>query len=63
MKLLVGNGQILEARDVGQVLVRFRARADGPPIKFNGFEVMTDEAARARLEEVRDSGFYERDKV
>ena len=61
MKLLYGNGNVLEARDVGPVLVRFRARAGGPPIKFNGWALMEDNAARAKLEEVRDIGLYDRD--
>ena len=61
MKLLRGNGTFLEARDVGPVLVRFRARVGGPPIKFNGWALMGDDAARAKLEEIRDIGLYDRD--
>ncbi len=63
MKLLYGNGKVLEARDVGPVLVRFRARAGGPPIKYNGWEILDDDAARTRLEEVRATGLYERDRM
>ncbi len=63
MKLLYGNGKVLEARDVGPVLVRFRARAGGPPIKHNGYEILDDDAARARLEEFRALGLYDRDKL
>ena len=63
MKLLYGNGKILEARDVSPVLVRFRARAGGPPIKHNGYEILDDDAARARLEAVRETGLYERDRL
>ncbi|HXJ66758.1 MAG TPA: hypothetical protein VNN79_23620 [Actinomycetota bacterium] len=63
MKLLYGNGRVLEARDVGPVLVRFRARAGGPPIKHNGYEILEDAEARDRLEAVRETGLYERDKA
>ena len=63
MKLLYGNGKVLECRDVGPVLVRFLARADGPPIKHNGYEILDDDAARARLEAVRETGLYERDRL
>lgn len=61
MKLLYGNGKVLEARDVGAVLVRFRVRNGGPPIKINGYELLSDDAARARLKEVRATGLYERE--
>ena len=63
MKLLYGNGKVLEARDVGPVLVRFRARAGGPPIKHNGWAILEDDAARECLEVVREMGLYERDKL
>ena len=59
MKLLYGNGKVLEARDVGPVLVRFRA--DEVPIKFNGYALLSDAAAREKLEEVRASGLYKRE--
>ena len=61
MKLLRGNGKVLEVRDAGPVIVRFRARADGPPIKLNGWFLMTEDDARARLEEVRATGLYKRE--
>ncbi len=61
MKLLYGNGKVLEAREAGPVIVRFRARKDGPPIKFHGWALLTEDEARARLEEVRATGLYERD--
>ncbi len=63
MKLLYGNGKILEARDIGPVLVRFRARAGGPPIKYNKWEILDDAAAREHLEETRALGLYDRDKL
>jgi hypothetical protein len=61
MKLLYGNGMVLEARDTGPVIVRFRARKGGPPIKFNGYAILTDDDARAELEAVRATGLYERE--
>jgi hypothetical protein len=61
MKLLYGNGTVLEARDVGPVLVRFRARKGGPPIKFNRWAIMSDENAREELEAVRATGLYKRE--
>ncbi len=61
MKILHGNGRVLEARDVGPVLVRFRTRPEGPPIKFNGHRIMSDDEARAVLEGIRDTGLYDRD--
>ena len=61
MKLLYGNGKVLEARDVGPVLVRFRTRAGGPPIKFNRWAILEDDVARAELEAIRATGLYERE--
>lgn len=50
MKLLVGNGKVLEVRDVGPIIMTVRARA--VPIKFNRVEVLEDGAAREELRRV-----------
>ena len=46
MKLLVGNGQKVTFRDVGEPVYEMDAKA-GQMIPLHGFEIMTDEEARA----------------
>lgn len=60
MKLLYGNGKVLEIRSVGPVLVRLRMHAEGPPIKHNGWEILEDAEAWEHLKKVYDTGLYER---
>lgn len=62
MKLLFGNGKTLEVRDIGPSLITVRARPDGPPIKLNGYHMMTDEEAREKLKELMGSGHYDWEK-
>lgn len=63
MKLLYGNGKVLEARDVGPVLVRFLARVGGPPIKFNGYILCTNEEARDKLKDIIRTNLYDREEL
>jgi hypothetical protein len=60
VKLLYGNGRVLEIRSVGPVLVRLRARAGGPPIKHNGYEILDDAEAWERMRQVHETGLYDR---
>ena len=59
MKLLVGNGRTLDVFDVGPSLMHVKARADGPPIKVNGYRMLTDEKARELLREILGTGLYD----
>lgn len=63
MKLLWGDGRTLEARDVGPVIVRFKAKTNGPPIKHHGFELLDDDAAREKLRAIQATGLYERERL
>lgn len=61
MKLLYSNGRVLEVRDAGPVLMRLRAGAC--PIRFNGYHLLEDDAAREQLRALLGSGFYEKDEL
>jgi len=50
VKLVTGDGRTLNVRDVGPILVEYRA--DGVPIKFHRTAVLSDEEARHVLKEV-----------
>lgn len=63
MKLLTGNGKLLEVRDVGPVIFRLVARRGGAPIKFNDSRVIDDGAAREILRELVDTGAYDGGRV
>ena len=63
MKLLFGDGRVLEVRDVGPVIVRLRARSDGPPIKHHGTTIVEDDVARDELKALLATGLYDRDKL
>lgn len=60
VKLLIGNGRVLDVRDVGDTIMQIKARTGGPPIKVNGRLVMSDDDARALLKELLSSGWYDR---
>lgn len=60
MKLVVGNGRILEVRDVGPVV--YRLRAGDVPIKFHGFRLMEDDDARDAVRAARDTGLYREER-
>lgn len=61
MKLIHGNGTMLEVRDVGEVLIRLRQREGGAPIKVHGYRLLDDDAARALVREQLDTRLYDRD--
>lgn len=61
MKLVYSNGRVLEVRDAGPVLMRLRAGTC--PIRFNGYHLLEDEAAREQLRDLLASGLYERDAL
>jgi hypothetical protein len=59
MKLLIGNGSMLEVRDVGPVRMRLSRRPGGPPIKFHGRELMEEDTARELLRGILATGEYD----
>lgn len=59
MKLLVGNGRELIVRDVGPIVMTLRVRPGGVPIKFNGFVIVDDAVARARVRGFLDLDLYD----
>ncbi len=61
MKLIYSNGALLEVRDLGPVV--FRLRAGRVPLKYNGYRILEDEAARDLLRELLATGLYEGGKV
>lgn len=62
MILIFCDGDVLEARNVGPVKVRLRRRS--VPLKpAGGYQLLEDDAARARLRELVDSGLYDGWKV
>jgi len=61
MKLVYGNGKLLEVRDVGPVI--FRLTADRVPIKVNGHRLVEDDDARELLRELLATGSYEGGRV
>lgn len=62
MKLLYGNGSVLEVRNVSEVIYRIRA-GNNIPIKFNGYRILEDDAAREALKDVLELGYHEGEKV
>lgn len=63
MKLAYGNGKVFEVRDVGPVLYRLKTKPNGPPIKFNGYQIVDDDAARDLLRDLIATRLYERDHI
>jgi hypothetical protein len=62
VKLLIGNGAMVEVRNVGPVVMTLRSRPGGPPVKLHGAEVLEDDAARARLRDLLATGWYDSEK-
>lgn len=60
MKLLVGNGRELTVWDLGAIILTLRVRPQGPPIKFNGYEILEDGAARERVRSFLAADLYDR---
>lgn len=61
MKLIYGTGDVLEVRELGPVIFLLTAR--DVPIKVNGYHVLEDDAARAELRALLDTGLYDGGKV
>lgn len=61
MKLIRCDGRELTVRDVGEarVIFRLKARAGGPPIKYNGWRLVPEAEARGLLRELLDTMMYE----
>jgi hypothetical protein len=60
MKLVYGNGKVLEVRDAGPCLMKFQVRPGGPPIKVNGYRLLGDDEARDLVRDLLGSGLYDR---
>jgi hypothetical protein len=60
VKLVRSNGAELWIYAEPVPLMRFAARLGGPPLKHNGWRVVTDEEAREVAREVITAGCYER---
>ena len=63
MKLIHCNGNELTVRDAGPPILTIKRRAGGPPIKFNGYCLLEDRAARALVREQLNVGLYDYVKV
>lgn len=61
MKLIYGNGKVMEVRDIGPVV--FRLRAGEVPIKVNGYQLLEDDPARDLLRDLLATGWYEGGRV
>ena len=57
MKLIKSNGRILEIYDIGPL--RMRITKINLPIKENGWQMVEDDIARARIREIIDSDLYD----
>jgi hypothetical protein len=56
VKLIKGNGRTLEVYDLGPVVYRIEAQGH-VPVPFYGSEILSDDEARAKLQELRAQGF------
>lgn len=56
MKLVYSNGKKLEVYDLGSPVIAFRAHE--VPLKYNGYRIVQDDAARDIVREVLKSGHY-----
>lgn len=61
MKLLTCNGCVLEIRDAGPVI--FRLTAGAVPLKAHGVRLLEDDAARAELRALLETGLYAGGKI
>jgi hypothetical protein len=57
VKILIGDGRRLTAYDARPMYV-VTTRPGGPPIKFNGTEVLEDEEARDTLRRIVETRLY-----
>ena len=62
VKLVRGNGKELEVFDVTGPVYRIAAREGGPPVKYHGWRLLDEDAARALLQELRATGAYDTGK-
>ncbi len=62
MKLVTCNGDRLEVRDLGPVLLALRRGPTGIPIKLHGRFILEDAAARDLVRQQLDVGLYERER-
>jgi hypothetical protein len=56
-KLLVSNGKRLSVYDIGEPLMVIEAR--GCPLKDNGYKIMSNDEARARIRQYLQAGTIE----
>lgn len=59
MKLIACDGRELKVYDLGPIVMRVSVRAGGPPIKLNGYRVMSDDDARATVRTILETGHYD----
>jgi len=60
MKLLISNGAVLTVYNLEAPLMQFTRRADGPPIKVNGTQILEDAAAKDIIRTILASDLYDR---
>ena len=61
MKLIYGNGKVVEVRDVGPVV--FRLLAGSVPIKVNGYRIASDDEARDLIRDLLRTKLYKRGDI